>query len=202
MPAQAPSRADHRADHHADPNALHAPPSPRSLPVSIAALDPFATIEPGLRERLRALLKQHADQPGALLPLLHAVQDALGYVPSEAVPMIARALDLSRAEVHGVISYYHFFRSEPPGRQVVQVCRAEACQACGAEELLAHAERVLGCARHGTRADGAVTLEPVYCLGLCAASPAVQIGAKLHARVTPERLEQLLAESLTDAEAV
>jgi len=75
----------------------------------------------------------HRDQPGALLPLLHAVQDALGYVPSEAVPMIARALDLSRAEVHGVISYYHFFRSEPPGRQVVQVCRAEACQACGAD---------------------------------------------------------------------
>ena len=144
----------------------------------------------------------HCDQPGALLPLLHAVQDALGYVPSEAVPLIARALDLSRAEVHGVISYYHFFRSEPPGRQVVQVCRAEACQACGAEELLAHAERVLGCARHGTRADGAVTLEPVYCLGLCAASPAVQIGAKLHARVTPERLEQLLAESLANEEAV
>lgn len=144
----------------------------------------------------------HGDQPGALLPLLHAVQDALGYVPGQALPMIARALDLSRAEVHGVISYYHFFRSEPPGRQVVQVCRAEACQACGAEELLAHAERVLGCARHGTRADGAVTLEPVYCLGLCAASPAVQIGAKLHARVTPERLEQLLAESLANAEAV
>lgn len=144
----------------------------------------------------------HCDQPGALLPLLHAVQDALGYVPGQALPMIARALDLSRAEVHGVISYYHFFRSEPPGRQVVQVCRAEACQACGAEELLAHAERVLGCARHSTRADGAVTLEPVYCLGLCAASPAVQIGAKLHARVTPERLEQLLAESLANAEAV
>lgn len=136
----------------------------------------------------------HGDQPGALLPLLHAVQDALGYVPGQALPMIARALDLSRAEVHGVISYYHFFRSEPPGRQVVQVCRAEACQACGAEALLAHAERVLGCARHSTRDDGAVTLEPVYCLGLCAASPAVQIGAELHARMTPERLEKLLAD--------
>lgn len=140
----------------------------------------------------------HCDQPGALLPLLHAVQDALGYVPSEAVPTIARALDLSRAEVHGVISYYRFFRSEPSGRQVVQVCRAEACQACGAEELLAHAERVLGCTLHGTRADGAVTLEPVYCLGLCAASPAVQIDARLYARMTPERLETLLAGSLAD----
>ena len=172
------------------------PPQRRGRAALEAALSaPVATA-------VKAALASHRDQPGALLPLLHAVQDALGYVPSEAVPMIARALDLSRAEVHGVISYYHFFRSEPPGRQVVQVCRAEACQACGAEELLAHAERVLGCARHGTRADGAVTLEPVYCLGLCAASPAVQIGAKLHARVTPERLEQLLAESLTDAEAV
>ena len=166
-----------------------------------SAMKPLPLKAPDLSKVAEAIAA-HRDQPGALLPLLHAVQDALGYVPSEAVPMIARALDLSRAEVHGVISYYHFFRSEPPGRQVVQVCRAEACQACGAEELLAHAERVLGCARHGTRADGAVTLEPVYCLGLCAASPAVQIGAKLHARVTPERLEQLLAESLTDAEAV
>lgn len=146
-------------------------------------------------ETLATLLAEHRDRPGALLPLLHAVQDALGHVPDDAVPAIARALNLSRAEVHGVITYYHFFRREAPGRQVVQVCRAEACQACGGEQLLALAEHVLGCDRHSTRADGAVTLEPVYCLGLCASSPAIQIGEKLHARVTPERLETLLAQA-------
>lgn len=144
-------------------------------------------------DSLATLIAQHRDQPGALLPLLHAVQDSLGHVPDDAVPAIARALNLSRAEVHGVITYYHFFRREAPGRRVVQVCRAEACQACGGEALLAQAERVLGCDRHSTRADGAVTLEPVYCLGLCASSPAVQIDGQLHARVTPARLEALLS---------
>ncbi len=144
--------------------------------------------------RVAELVAEHRHRPGALLPLLHAVQDALGYVPDDAVPSIARALNLSRAEVHGVVTYYHFFRREAPGRRVVQVCRAEACQACGGEELLAHAERFLGCKSHATRADGAVTLEPVYCLGLCASSPAVQIDDKLHARMTPEKLERLLAD--------
>lgn len=142
-----------------------------------------------------ALIADFRDQPGALLPLLHAVQDAIGHVPDDAVPAIARALNLSRAEVHGVITYYHFFRREAPGRQVVQICRAEACQACGAEELLAMAERVMGCERHSTRTDGAVSLEPVYCLGLCASSPAMQIGDKLHARVTPQRLQALLSDA-------
>ena len=138
-------------------------------------------------------LDQHAHGAGALLPVLHAIQDELGHIPADGVPLIAAALNLSRAEVHGVVSYYPHFRSEPAGRHVVQVCRAEACQACGAEALLAHAERVLGCERHHTRADGAVTLEPVYCLGLCAMSPAVRIDERLYARLTPERLEQLLA---------
>ena len=145
--------------------------------------------------RVDALIDQHRALPGALLPLLHAVQEALGHVPDDAVPAIAAALNLSRAEVHGVLTYYHFFRRQPAGRTVVQVCRAEACQACGAEALLAHAEQALACAPHTTRADGAVTLEPVYCLGLCASSPAVQIGERLHARVTPERLQSLLAQA-------
>lgn len=139
-----------------------------------------------------ALIEQHRHTPGALLPLLHAVQDALGHVPPEVVPPIAAALNLSRAEVHGVISYYHHFRSAPPGRHVVQVCRAEACQACGSDALMAQAEQILGCAAHTTRADGAVTLEPVYCLGLCAQSPAVQINERVHARMTPERLRRLV----------
>lgn len=138
------------------------------------------------------LIEQHRHQPGGLLPLLHAVQDALGHVPAESVPAIAQALGLSRAEVHGVLSYYHFFRSQPPGRHVVQVCQAEACKACGADALMAKAEALLGCERHTTRADGAVTLEPVYCLGLCASSPAVQVDARLVARATPDKLRQLM----------
>jgi formate dehydrogenase subunit gamma len=138
-------------------------------------------------------LERHAERPGALLPVLHDVQAELGYVPADAVPAIAEALSLSRAEVHGVVTYYHFFRSTPPGRHVVQVCRAEACQACGGAELLAHAERSLGCTLHETRTDGAVTLEAAYCLGLCAMSPAIQIDDRVHARVTPAKLDKLVA---------
>jgi formate dehydrogenase subunit gamma len=133
-------------------------------------------------------------QGGALLPILHAVQDALGHVPKDAVPLIAEALNLSRAEVHGVVTYYHHFRSEKPGHHVVQVCRAEACQACGADALLAQAEKLLGCKTHGTRADGAVSLEPVFCLGLCALSPAVMVGDQLHGLVTPRKMQQIVAD--------
>ena len=143
-----------------------------------------------------AVLARHAGEPGALLPILHDVQDALGHIPREAVPQIAEALNLSRAEVHGVVTYYHHFRSEPPGRHVVQVCRAEACQAMGADALLAHAEGALGChthAGHGaTSADGRYTLNPVFCLGLCASSPAVVVDDKLHARMTPARFDRLI----------
>lgn len=137
-----------------------------------------------------------AHLPGALLPMLHAVQDRLGHVPEAAVPLLAEALNLSRAEVHGVLSYYHHFRSKPPGRHIVQVCRAEACQARGAEALWAQACERLGCAddRHGsTRADGAVTLLPVYCLGLCASSPAMAVDERVHGRVSAERFERLVA---------
>lgn len=137
------------------------------------------------------MIARHRDREGALLPLLHDVQHAFGCIAPEFVGEIAKGLNLSRAEVHGVITYYPHFRSAPAGRHVVQVCRAEACQACGADELLAQAERVFGCKLHETRADGAVTLEPVYCLGLCASSPALQIDERLHARVTPQRLQQL-----------
>jgi formate dehydrogenase subunit gamma len=144
------------------------------------------------RATIEILIAQHKDLPGALMPLLHAVQDTLGHVPDDVVPQIAAALNLSRAEVHGVVTFYHHFRREPAGRAVVQVCRAEACQSCGADALLAHAERVLGCAPHHTSADGAFTLEAVFCLGLCASSPAIRIGERLHARVTPEKFDQLV----------
>ena len=142
---------------------------------------------------VKTIVAQHATTPGALLPILHAVQDALGCIPPEVVGDIAQGLNLSRAEVHGVISYYPHFRQQPAGRQVVQVCQAESCKAMGADALMAHAAQVLGCGVHATRADGAVSLEPVYCLGLCASSPAIMVGDRLHARVTPQRLTEIAA---------
>ncbi|MDO9273692.1 MAG: formate dehydrogenase subunit gamma [Rugosibacter sp.] len=133
--------------------------------------------------------------PGALLPILHDIQDALGYIPPDAVPSIARALNLSRAEVHGVITYYHYFRQTPPGRHVVRVCRAEACQSVGCEALATHVQSALACEFHATSADGDVTLEAVYCLGHCAVGPNIQIDeTTLHARMTPEKFDRLLAE--------
>lgn len=142
---------------------------------------------------VRAVLAQRAHEAGALLPILHDVQEALGHIPGDVVPEIAHALNLSRAEVHGVITYYHHFRAEPAGTFLVQICRAEACQAMGADALLAHAERSLGCKPHGTSADGAFTLEPAFCLGLCASSPAIMLGDELHARVTPRVFDALVA---------
>jgi formate dehydrogenase subunit gamma len=126
------------------------------------------------------------------MPALHAVQDALGFVADADVAVLAGIFNLSRAEVHGVVTYYHHFRRQPPGRHVVQLCRAEACQACGADELAALAQERLRCAEGQTRSDGGVTLEAVYCLGLCASSPALAIDGRLHGRVTPARLQQLL----------
>jgi formate dehydrogenase subunit gamma len=138
--------------------------------------------------RLKAL-------PGALLPILHAVQEALTFVPKDAVPLIARELNLSVAEVHGVVSFYHYFRKESPGRHVMHLCRAEACQALGSVALEAHAKATLGVEFHGTTRDGAVTLEPVYCLGNCALGPSLMIDQQLHGRVTAERFDALLAQS-------
>lgn len=134
-------------------------------------------------------LARHAGEPGALLPVLHAVQDRLRHVPREAVPRIAQALNLSRAEVHGVLGFYHHFRSTPPGRRVLQVCQAEACRAMGADALMARAR-----ALQAEAGDAALTLEPVYCLGLCACAPAAQLDEAVHARLTPAALEALLAE--------
>jgi len=139
-------------------------------------------------------IQQYHDVPGGLLPLLHAVQDALGFVPADAVPGIARALHLSRAEVHGVISFYHNFRGKPAARHVLQICRAESCQAMGARALEAHARMRLGIDYGGTTADGAITLEPVYCLGNCACSPSVRLDDEVHARVDAARLDELLAD--------
>jgi formate dehydrogenase subunit gamma len=133
--------------------------------------------------------------PGALLPVLHAVQEALTFVPKDAVPLIAQELNLSIAEVHGVVSFYHYFLQERPGRSVVHLCRAEACHALGSTALESHVKARLGIDYHGTTIDGAITLEPVYCLGNCALGPSVMIDQQLHGRMTAERFDALMASS-------
>jgi formate dehydrogenase subunit gamma len=157
--------------------------------------EPPSSLTGAEQQQISAICQRLKDEPGPLIVVLHAVQRAVGYVPPDAVPLIARELNVSMAEVHGVISFYHYFRKTRPGRQVVHVCRAEACQAVGAVELEAHAKRTLGIDYHGTSADGAVSLEPVYCLGNCALGPSVMIDEELHGRVTPQRLDALLAQS-------
>ena len=133
-------------------------------------------------------------KPGALLPILHRIQNRLGYVPPEYVPGIAKALNLSRAEVHGVITFYHEFRSELPGKHVVQICQAEACKSMHTDALTKHAEAKLCTTLHHTSADNKFTLEPVYCLGNCALSPAMTVDGRIFGRVTPERFDQVVAE--------
>ncbi|RLA47220.1 MAG: formate dehydrogenase subunit gamma [Gammaproteobacteria bacterium] len=134
------------------------------------------------------------DMPGALLPILHEIQHTIGYIPADCVPVIAVGLNLSRAEVHGVISFYPHFYSKPMGKHVVQICRAEACQAVGARALEAHVQLSLDVQTGESTADGNVTVEPVYCLGNCACGPSVRVGDDVYARVTPERFDELLAE--------
>ena len=146
------------------------------------------------QETVSAIVARLKDLPGALLPVLHAVQEALGYVPSAAVPAIAEGLNLSRAEVHGVISFYHYFRETPPGRHTIHMCRAEACQSMNQPALEAHAKKALGVDFHGTTANGAFSFEPVYCLGNCACSPAIMVDGELYGRVTPERFDAILAQ--------
>jgi formate dehydrogenase subunit gamma len=141
-----------------------------------------------------AALDESRELAGALLPVLHAIQNALGHIPTAAVPAIAHALNLSRAEVHGVISFYHYFRGRPSGKHTIYICRAEACQAMGARALEAHAKRKLGIDFRQTTSDGAFTLEAVYCLGNCACSPSLLIDGELHGRVDAERFDELLVE--------
>ena len=142
---------------------------------------------------VEAAIDRYGNQPGPLLVVLHAVQDALGYIPPAGIPRLAEALHLSRAEVHGVVTFYHYFRTHKPGRRLVQVCRAEACQARGGAALEAHAKARLGVDFHETTSDGETTLEAVYCLGNCATGPAIRIDGRMHGAVTPARFDALLA---------
>lgn len=146
-------------------------------------------------ERTRLIIAEHASLEGPLLPILHAIQEEFGCVPEAAVPVIADALNLSRAEVHGVVTFYHDFRRGIPGRHVLKICRAEACQAAGADALAARAEGRLGVKMGDTTADGRVTLEPVYCLGLCSVSPSAMLDGKIHARLDATKLDALIARA-------
>jgi formate dehydrogenase subunit gamma len=139
-------------------------------------------------ERIRGCL----DRKGPLLPILHALQEEFGYVDEAAEPLIAEALNITRAEVHGVISFYHDFRTERPGRKIIRVCRAESCQAMGAVALATHIKERLGIDFGQTSTNGDFTLEPVYCLGNCACSPAIVVGDDLYGRVTPDRFDEIL----------
>jgi formate dehydrogenase subunit gamma len=151
------------------------------------------------RQAVNGVISSRKQMPGALMPILHGIQDAVGFIPGEIVDQIARELNLSRAEVHGVVTYYHYFRTEPAARHVVQICRAESCQSMGAEALWAHACMRLGSHGHGKTQDGAFTLEPVYCLGLCASSPAITLDDKLYARVAPSKFDRLIAQARAEA---
>jgi formate dehydrogenase subunit gamma len=167
--------------------------SPRRV-IPIKA-EPVSTLSAAERAAVLEACGRLKTLPGALLPILHAVQESLTFVPKDAVPLIAHELNLSVAEVHGVVSFYHYFLQHRPGRHVMHLCRAEACQALGAVALEAHVKTRLGIDFHGTTRDGNITLEPVYCLGNCALGPSLMMDQQLHGRVTAERFDALLTES-------
>ncbi|HET9034379.1 MAG TPA: formate dehydrogenase subunit gamma [Dokdonella sp.] len=143
-------------------------------------------------EAIKAVIAAFEPRQDFLLPILHGIQNALGFVPPASVPVIAQTLNLSRAEVHGVISFYHHFRTAPPGRHVLKLCRAEACQAMGSRAIEAHVRTRLGIGFNETSADGAVTLEPVYCLGNCACAPSLMLDDQVHGRLSVERIDRLI----------
>jgi formate dehydrogenase subunit gamma len=152
------------------------------------------TYEPWSAERTAQIIREHRGLEGPLLPILHALQDTFGYIDKAAEPIVAEALNITRAEVHGVVTFYHDFRHAPAGRHVLKLCRAESCQAAGGDTLAARAESRLGVTLGNTTADGRVTLEPVYCLGLCSVSPSAMIDDRVVARLDAKKLESLLAE--------
>jgi formate dehydrogenase subunit gamma len=164
----------------------------RVIPVKVEAV---SSLSPGERSAVLEACAQLKSAAGALMPILHAVQASLGYVPKDAVPLIASELNLSRADVHGVVTFYHYFRKDPPGRHVVHLCRAEACQSVGAVALEAHAKKSLGIDFHETTADKAISLEPVYCLGNCSLGPSIMIDQELQGRVSPKRFDELMAQT-------
>ncbi|HEY4214345.1 MAG TPA: formate dehydrogenase subunit gamma [Steroidobacteraceae bacterium] len=152
------------------------------------------TATPVQSETVLRIVADFKGRPGPLLEVLHAIQSSLGYVPEAVIPLVADGLNLSRAEVHGVVTFYHYFRRTPPGQHVISLCRAEACQSMGADALAEHAKQRLGVDFHETTADGRFSLEPIYCLGNCACSPAAMVDGRPFGRLTPERFDELVAE--------
>ncbi len=153
------------------------------------------TYEPWSPERAVEIIALHADREGALLPILHALQHAFGHVPDAAVPLLAGALNLSRADVHGVVSFYHDYRRAPASGKVLKLCQAEACQARGVGQVTKEVEAALGSKIGGPSADGRVTFEAVYCLGLCASGPAAMLDGRLIGRISPDRVAELVREA-------
>lgn len=150
--------------------------------------------EAAISARVAEIVTAHQGMEGPLLPILHEVQAAFGHVPQAALPQIADALRMTRAEVHGVMTFYHDFRAAPAGKHVLKLCRAEACQSMGADRVAAHAQARLGVDWHETTPDGRVTLEPVFCLGLCACAPAAMVDGRVVGRVDEARVDALIAE--------
>ena len=143
---------------------------------------------------VNAALEKHESTKGSLLPILHEIQDALGYIPSDAIDVIGKRINRSRAEVHGVVSFYHHFRTHKPGRHIIQVCRSEACQALGANDVIDKLKRTLAIDFHESTSDGQITLEPIYCLGHCACAPALMVNGEPRAKMTSERVDGLINE--------
>jgi formate dehydrogenase subunit gamma len=144
--------------------------------------------------KVTAIIDELKRLEGPLLPILHGIQEEFGCVPAETVPIIAEELNLSRAEVHGVVSFYHDFRKHPAGRHVLKLCRAEACQSMGGDAITAQIQHLLGIGFHETAKDGSVTLEPVYCLGMCACSPAAMLDGEVIGRLDADKIEEIAAE--------
>ena len=161
----------------------------RVIPIKV---EPVSTLSATERAAVRDACARLKALPGALLPILHAVQRSVGFIPKDAVALIAQELNLSIADVHGVLTFYHYFRQQRTGRHVVHICRAEACQALGGQALEAHAKASLGIDFHGTTADGSISLEPVYCLGNCALGPSIMIDERLMGRVSAPRFDALI----------
>src|ERR1700754_3895178 len=145
--------------------------------------------------QIRAIVADHKGMDGPALPILHALQSALGFIPEDAIPIVAEELNISRAEMHGIVTFYHDFRHKPAGRHVLKLCRAEACQAAGGDALAARAEAKLGVSLGNTTADDRVTLEPIYCLGLCATAPSAMLDGRVVGRLDEKRLDALLTEA-------
>lgn len=144
--------------------------------------------------RTVAVIADLSGLEGPLLPILHGIQEEFGYVPTESLPVIAEALNISKAEAHGVVTFYHDYRRAPAGRHVLKICRAEACQSMGSDAIAARIQQLLGIGFHETAADGSVTLEPVYCLGLCACAPSAMLDGEVIGRLDADKLDEIVEE--------